>query len=150
MANFNVGEPVFDQGQGGNFGEPVIDPRTGDLVEVVPEDKYEQRVSASKIITYDADDTANAAFFRANTRSQEVIRDRSQGLQDHEILFANNVTLDAAIGEITDAIRRAPGIQAVTDVRPTEYDPVTREIELTYRARKDGGTSVVSALKVGG
>lgn len=152
MANFNPGEPVFDQGAGGRYGEPVIDPRTGDFIEVTPNAQVQvpRLDDPSELVTHDADDVTNGAFFRANTRIGEVIRDQSQGVQESEILLAFQPTLDAAVGQITDALRSTPGVEGVTNVRITEYDKASRSIQLSYRLRKSSGTGTVAAIRVGG
>lgn len=140
---FNPGEPVFDQ----STGEPVIDPVTGDFVEVAPNSEYINPLTG---VRFDGDDVANAAYFRANTYLGEVQRDRSRGVDFINFVFAGNVGIDVAVGELSAAIRLTPGVQSITDVAVIEFNPATRALQLRYRVRKRSGEATSATTRIAG
>lgn len=143
MPVFNPGEPVFDQQR----GEPVIDPRTGDFVEVEPNGIYTNALTNQ---AHDADDVANAAYFRAQTRLGEAARDSTVGVDYINQVFAGGIGIDVAIGEVADAIRTTPGVQAVTGIRAVEFNTGDRSLSLEYVLTKKSGERTASSARITG
>lgn len=104
----NPGEPVFDQAT----GEPYIDD-DGQLVEVAPG----LRVDTSDGRVLDGDDVANAAYWHANLREGEALRDQTVGVAyEREALGQSDPGLAMAVilGEVRS---RTPGVLGVVDQR---------------------------------
>ena len=110
---YNPGEPVFDQ----STGEPYIDD-DGNMVEVAPG----LRVETSDGRTLDGDDVANAAFWHANLREGEVLRDQSIGVPyEREALGQADpgLAMTVVLGEVR---RRTPGVLGVVDQRVRVFE----------------------------
>lgn len=110
---YNPGEPVFDQ----STGEPYIDD-DGALVEVAPG----LRVDTGDGRTIDGDDVANAAWWRANLREGEVMRDQSIGVPyEREALGQADpgLAMTVVLGEVR---RRTPGVAGIVEQRVVVFE----------------------------
>ena len=136
---FNPGEPVFDQ----DTGDVVIDPTTGDAVIVAPGEIWADPVTGT---SYQRDDVANAAYWRVNTYTGEVLRDQSKGVDYHNVVFAVPFVEDLVIAEIRGAIMDTPGIAALTEARLVSYDPASRSVYFVFRANKKDSTAVLVGI----
>ncbi len=138
---YSPGEPVFDQ----ETGEPYID-EDGALVQVSP---------GSKVVTPDGrtlsgDNTANAAWYRANKFRGETLRDRTVGVP-YQSDVLGQPSAELAILAITSEVKaRTPGVLGVLAVRSTVYDPATRVLRFAAAFRTaDGLTTTATTTVVG-
>ncbi len=138
---YSPGEPVFDQ----DTGEPYID-EDGAMIQVSP---------GSKVITVDGrtlsgDNTANAAWYRANKFRGETLRDREVGVPyESEVLGQESAAL--AILAITAEVKtRTPGVVGVLGTQVTTFDAATRVLRFEASLRTaDGATTKATTTVVG-
>jgi hypothetical protein len=127
---YNPGEPVFDQ----TTGEPYIDD-DGNLVEVAPG----LRVDTSDGRTLDGDDVANAAWWHANLREGEVLRDQSIGVPyERQALGQQDpgLAMTVVLGEVR---RRTPGVVGIVEQRVVIFEQRVLRFQATL-LRADGSS----------
>lgn len=131
---FNPGEFVFDQAT----GEPYITD-DGDPVEVAPGLKVE--TSDGRVL--DGDDVANAAFWHANLREGEVMRDVTIGVPYERQALGQadpGLAMTVVLGEVR---RRTPGVLGVVGQRVEFFaQRVLRFASVLLRA--DGGSQTTT------
>ena len=139
---YNPGEPVFDQAT----GDIVVDPSTGDAVTVEPETLDTDPVTGQ---VHQRDDVANALWYRVNTWTGEVLRDRSLGVDFHNVVFASPFQEDAVVTEIRATAKATPGVAALTEGRLVRYDAASRTAGFVFRLRKRDGSALPGFSQVG-